>query len=384
MAGLTREGFTPLSLEEIKENIKGRLRAFSSNMDLSVESPDGQLVEIFSFEISQLWNELNRVYNSYNPDIAEGAALRNLGLISGLPYGAATRSQADVVLDGYVPGTLIPAGSLVADSDGNEFATTYDVRIQTFPLQTVVQVVAVVSGNINVDPNSINTVVTNISGWNSVAQPNAGRVGGAAQTDIQYRNLRNRTVLRNASSVVEKLRARIIENLGVDQVRITNNDSLAVFADGTPPNHIHIVLGETDSNLTAKEIARVIYNYKGLGTLTYGNETEAFKDTQDAWHNVSFTRAEPVAIQINLEVDFLDDDYAGAEESIKEDLPAGQNIIWSRLFGIITPYSRADVLVLELAKISNGVAGALSPSSVVIGQDEYASIDIANINFSRA
>lgn len=390
MAGLTIEGFTPLSLEEIKGNIKGRLINFSPEMDLSVESPDGQLVEIFSFELSQLWTELNRVYNSYNPDVAEGAALRNLGLITGLPYGAATRSQADVRVLG-VAGTIVPAGSLVADAEGNEFATVYDVAIQALPLYTTVQAIAVVSGNINTDANSIDTVVTNITGWTGVDQPTSGRVGGAAQTDIQYRNLRNRTVLRNASSVVEKLRARIIESLGVDQVRITNNDSLVNTADGTPPNHIHIVLGETDPNLTSQEIAKVIYDYKGLGTLTYGNETETIEDTQNAAHQVSFTRAEPVTIQINLEVDFLDDDYAGAEESIKEDLvafinalPAGQNVIWSRLFGIITPYSRADVLVLELARVDNGVAGPLLASSVTIGQAEYASIDIANINFSRA
>jgi uncharacterized phage protein gp47/JayE len=391
MAGLTQEGFTPLSFEEIKDNISGRLSAFSPGIDLSTESPDGQLVEIFSFELSQAWAELNKVYNSYNPDVAEGAALRNIGLITGLPFGAATRSQANVRLLGTA-GTVVPAGSLVADSDGNEFATIYDGVIQALPLYTTVQAIAVVSGNINTDMGAINTVVTQVSGWTGVDQPYSGRVGGPAQTEIEYRNLRNRTVLRNSSPTTERLRANIVEKLGIDQVRITNNDELSQsHADGTPPNHIHIVIGETDLALTNAEIARVIYDYKGLGTLTYGSTTETVEDTQNAYHNVSFTKAGVVNIHIKLEVDFLDDDYAGAEEGIKADLvsyinslKAGEDVVWSRLFGIITPYSKADVTLLEIGKVLNGVPDTPSAGNILIGYDEYTALDVSFIDFSRA
>ena len=82
MAGLSIEGFTPLTEKEIIDRIHTRLLAFSPDMDLSTESPDGQLVEIFSFELAQAWNELSQVFHSYNPDVAIGAGLRNVGMIT--------------------------------------------------------------------------------------------------------------------------------------------------------------------------------------------------------------------------------------------------------------------------------------------------------------
>ncbi len=156
--GLTREGFTPETYTDIIGRISARLGAFSPGIDLSTESPDGQLVEIFSYELAQAWQELNLVYNSYNPDVASGAGLRNIGLITGLPYGAATRSQTLADLVGTT-GTVVPRGAIVSDDDGNTFTTSFEAVIPAN-----VQVVATVSGPINVDAGAITTIVSHITG----------------------------------------------------------------------------------------------------------------------------------------------------------------------------------------------------------------------------
>ena len=112
MAGLTRSGFVPDTYEAIKSRIESKLEALNPGFDFSPESPDGQLIGIMAFEIFQGWSQLNNVYNSYNPQVASGAALRNLGLISGLPYGVANRSFATCEVTGTA-GTIIPQGTIL-------------------------------------------------------------------------------------------------------------------------------------------------------------------------------------------------------------------------------------------------------------------------------
>lgn len=380
MAGLTREGFTPLTYAEIIGRISARLNAFSPGIDLSAESPDGQLVEIFSFELSQVWSELNLVYNSYNPNDAFGAGLRNLGLITGLPYGAATRSQAPVDLIG-IAGTVVPAGAVVADEAGNEFTTTFNAVIPA-----AVQAVAKLSGPVNVDAGVINTIVSSIDGWTAVNNPAGGRVGSAAQTETAYRNLRNKTVLRNFVSVEDVVRARLLEDLGIEQVVVLNNDDpINSLPDGTPPNTIHVTVGEVGSHVSDENIAQVILTTKGLGCPTFGSTSVIVNDEQGNPHTVRFSKATAVPIFANIEVLFLDSDFAGSEELIKADLVdhinalvTDEDVVWSRLFGVITPYSKAQVNVLELS--IDGVT--YSSANVPIGADEFASTMAGQINIS--
>lgn len=378
MAGLTREGFTPLSYQEVVGRISSKLVAFNPTIDLSTESPDGQLVEIFSFEVAQAWNELSLVYNSYNPDVAIGAGLRNIGLITGLPYGAATRSQAVVNLVG-VAGTIVPRNSVVSDGT-NEFTTSFDAVIPAS-----VQAVAKVSGGTPVGVGAINTIVSVISGWTSVTQTEAGRQGGQAQTETQFRNLRNKTVLRNFVSVDEVIRARLFESLGIEQVDIVNNDTLLVAPDGTPPQTIHVTVGEIDASVTDEAIAQVILATKGLACPTHGTTSVTINDTQGNPKVINFTKATPVSVFMNIEVLFLDANFAGEEELIKKDLinhinslDANENVIWSRLFGLVTPHAKAQVNVLELSK--DGVN--YSPTNVPINTNEFATTNAGLINLT--
>ena len=381
MAGLTREGFTPLSYNELVTRISNRLEAFSPGIDLSPESPDGGLVEIFSFELSQAWSELDLVYNSYNPNQATGAGLRNLGLITGLTYGAATRSQTLVGLVGTA-GTPIPRGSVVSDAEGNEFTTALAA---TIPAN--VQVVARVSGPINVDAGAILNIESPITGWTSVSHTQSGRTGSAAQTETQFRNLRNKTVLRNFVSIEDTIRARVFETLGIKQVVVLNNDHLTdPLPDGTPAGAIHVTVGEVDSSISDEDIAQVILTTKGLGCPTFGSTSVIVNDAQDNPHTVNFSKAVAQDIWMDINITFLDTDYAGAEESIRADLVAhinslatDEDVIWSRLFGIITPYSKAQVNSLLIGTSM----GSLNPANIPIDANHFANIVDGQISITR-
>jgi len=379
MAGLTREGFIPLNYDEIVTRISDRLEVFSSGIDLSPESPDGQLVNIVAFELSQVWNELGLVYNSYNPDLATGDGLRNIGLISGIAYGAATRSVVTNELLG-VAGTIVPKGTIFTDSLGNEFETELDATVPSSVTST-----ATLSGSTAVPPNTVIVIKSPITGLTSITQTTNGKQGSEAQTEAAYRNERNKTVLRNFVGVESTIQARLFETLGIDQVAVINNDNPnSALPDGTPAQTIHVTVGELNG-VTDEEIGQVILTTKGLGCPTFGSTSVTVQDAQGEDHTINFSKAVAKQVFVNVTVTFLDNDFAGASDAIAVDLQThinslltDEDVVWSRLFGIVTPYAKAQVDLLELS--TDGVT--YSAGNLVVGSGEYASTTLGQIQIT--
>lgn len=375
MAGLDANGFIPLTYGEVKTNIETRLEAFNPGFDFSPESPDGQLIGIMSLLITEAWVELGLVYDSYNPLKASGQALRNIGLISGLQQGNATYGTAIVDLDG-VAGTRIPVGSTVEDSDGNTFTTDF-----AGILPVSMPVTSTLAGPLPLPIGTINTVGTVITGWTTADQPAEGISGRSAVSEANYRNTRNRTVLRNYVGIVDTMESRLLE-LGMEQATVTNNSSTTVtLPDGTPPLTVHATVGEVGL-ATDTEIAQVILDTISVGTPTFGSTTVTLPDSQGVSHDINFTKASSVDVFIDLNITFLDDDIGGAVEDIRSDLIthinsllAGEDVIWSRLFAIITPYAKAQVDSLLIGKS----LGSLAASNIVMNFDEYALTSSGNI-----
>jgi len=373
MAGLTSEGFTPETLEDIQDRIMNNLNVLSPGFDFSPESPDGQLLGILSYEISAAWNELAVVYKAYDPSQATGAALRNLGVITGILYGAATRSQATVTLDG-VTGTIVPAGSLVADAAGNDFATQFDATVPSSVL-----CVSTVSGKIPVLAGTLVTAKTVIVDWTGVTQALDGIEGDVAQSETAYRNLRNRTVLRNYTSTDEAMSSRLYE-LGLEQVSVYSNETTGTV-DGVPANTIHVTVSPT-SVITDEDIARVILNTKPAACATHGATNVVLDDTQGVSHSINFTEATEVPIFISADVTYLDEENAGAKEAIEQALidhinalQVDEDVIYSRLFGVITPYGKAQVNSLTIGLSATPTGTVNLPMSAI----EAASTILANV-----
>lgn len=375
MAGLTNEGFEPETLENIETRIKSRLDAINPGFDFSPESPDGQLINIMAQEIYQAWVELDLVYHSYDPSTATGQALRNIGQITGIPYGISNSSSAYVSLTGTA-GTVVPMQSVVEDELGNQFLTTSAAVIPSSVL-----VVALNDGPIVVTAGTITTIATPVTGWTGVSQAADGTIGKVAMTESEYRNIRSRTVMRNYRATEDVIQSRLLE-LGIVQAKIINNDTATTLGDGTPPQSIHVIIGEVGS-VTDTQIAEVILKTKGLVCPTHGTTTVALVDEQGVSHDIKFTKAIEVPIFIDMNITFLSEDTAGAEENIKEALVveinrllAGEDVIWSRLFGIITPFAKAQINTLTIGKS----LGTLAATNIALTDTEFASCATANIN----
>lgn len=377
MAGLTTEGFVPDTLAAIKQRIESRLEQFNAGFDFSPESPDGQLIGIMSAELALVWTELLKVYQSYDPNIASGQALRNLAQLTGVRMSTANRSFVTVTLGG-VTGTAVPKGSYVSTNDGFVFYTKDDVVVPAS-----VTVIADKVGEVPVglaDPIiNIDSIVT---GWDTVTQTVAGTIGTNPEDEQHFRNVRNRTVMRNAQSVQESLRARVLE-LGIDQVRVTNNDTGSTLPDGTPSKAVQVIVG--DSTVADLVLAETIFNSKGLGVLTHGNTTVTISDDLNFPHDVSFTKATAVPIFVVADITFLSTEIAGAQEGINSDLQAevnqgvvGQDVVWSRLFPSFTRYGEAQINSLTIGRVGQ----AATAGNINISNTEFASLAVADITIT--
>lgn len=387
MAGLTAGGFVPETLEAIVARMEAKMEQYNPGFDFSVDSPDGVLLGIVQYELFQLWQQLNLVHNSYNPLVAIGAGLRNIGLITGLPFGSADRSYSFVQPTGTA-GTIILAGSTVSNDAGDKFVVSFDTAIPSG-----MQVIAQVPGVVPVDfaTNPITTIDTPISGWTAVAQVADGVEGTSAQTPQQYRTFRTATVMRNSTSVVDRMQAGLLE-LGVSQPLVLNNTSTgANLPDGTPPGNIHVTVGNAGA-VTDAAIAGSILKDLSLGCPTWlsaepGATTVSVDDSQGVSHSINFTKADGVRIILNVVVTYLSENIAGAEENIKNalvdyvnGLQSGEDVVWSRMFGVITPYAKAQVDTLELAIFGD----TLGVINVPIDGAEFAELDLADITFVGA
>ncbi len=376
MAGLTDEGFTALSHDEILERIQARLEVLNPGFDFSPESPDGQYVEIFGFELSQIWAQLSLVYGSGDPRTATGQALRNIGFMSGVLMNNADRSYATIGLVGTAD-TVVPASSEVSDAEGNIFVTEFDAVIPTN-----INVLAVNAGKTPVLAGSIVNIVTPIAGWTSVTHTADGVIGTSPETEQHFRNKRTRSVMISSESVTDALQAKLVE-LGLDQISIVNNDTDGVLADGTPVGAIHITI--TDTTITDQIIADTILKYKSLGTPTYGTTTIYSLDSQGYSHEIKFSKAAAVDVEITLDVTYLSSDTSGASESITAELYnyvnnliTGEDVIWSRMFGLITPYGKAQVNSLQIGVLG----GSLGTSNIAVPDSQFAAIQSTDISIS--
>ncbi len=372
MTGLSTEGFIPETYETIKARVEGKLEIFNAGFDFSPQSPDGQLIGVLVYEIAQAFSQLDNVYHSYNPQVAFGAGLKNIGLLTGLPFGAAERSFAICETQGTT-GTIIPKFSLVTDAEGNEFYTSFETAIPSN-----LQVVAVEPGAIPVGIGAITTIKTPVTNWTGITQTTVGTLGSVAQTEQQYRNTRQQTVMRNFTGVASVMRARLIE-LGLGQTTVINNDSpSATLADGTPPNTIHVTVGEV-GGLTSTQIG----DANALGCPTFGNTTIVITDAQGVGHSISYSVASAISVEVTLDVTYLDENIAGADENIANalyehinSLVSGEDVVWSRLFGYITPYAKAKVNSLTIAYLG----GSQVTADLAITEEEFAAIELVDIN----
>ena len=383
--GVTEDGFNRKRLDEILGDKNTAVKSvFGENLNVSPESPDGQINGVLSESDANLWELAEEAYNAFNPSIAAGVVLSNLVQLNGLTRLPATSSLVLLTITG-TPATVIPAGSLVSTSDtGDQFSTNADATIVAGTVDVLAS--AVNTGPINGLAGTLTVIDTPISGWDAVTNVSDAVIGTDEETDVELRARRSQSVARDAQAIIDAIFAEVSAVAGVTHVVVLENDTdTGPDANGLPAHSTHvIVVGGTDA-----DIAEAIFLKKTLGVTPFGTTTIAVNDDQGIPHNVSFSRPTniPIFVVVNLttfsgypadgddQVKQATVDYANGSLVAGREFSLGDDVIHSEIYTPINtiPGHTVDSMFIKLSSPADATG------DITIAIDEISQFLIANI-----
>src|SRR5690554_542269 len=130
--GPTSTGFNrPRKADLIKEIQQDLLAPDGMGPDAPVyDSPLEEICGVLAAPVAELWEALEKIYNSFDPDQADGAALDNLLAITGLNRLGALKTVGGIWIHG-TPGTVVPQGFEVKNNATDaRYVTLGDVTIE--------------------------------------------------------------------------------------------------------------------------------------------------------------------------------------------------------------------------------------------------------------
>jgi uncharacterized phage protein gp47/JayE len=376
MSGVTGEGFTIKPLEQIVSDLGARLVArFGSTFDVSPESPDGQLIGVVSDTIFDAWQMGELSYNAFAPSKTFGLGLDNLCELNHVVRQFQTATKITAQMTGS-NGVTIPKGSIIADSIGLEFETEQDLLLDSNTDNSVTAVATVTGPNV-VEANAVTTIVTAISGWETVTNPEAGVVGNNREEDPQLRNRRAASVITTGVNTNESIYAAMFR-LGATYVVVIDNDTGATV-DGQPTSTFQCVV-EGGSQV---EIAEAIFAVKPYGIQAFGDISTSVSDSKGYSKVIGFSRTSRTDIYVSI--DFVRNKGASfdSDERISQvvlehinTLNINEDVVWSDIFEPIT----SEVKGISIKSLYIGLAA--SPSGIVdipLGIKQRAITDVAKV-----
>ena len=244
--------------------------AFGAGLILAPYTPQGVLANAETLARTRMLQLNATVSNQINPNYAGGVFLDATLALMG-SYRSSTRYTLVSVNVTGVPGTVIPAGSLVQDILGNLYQTQYLTTLGSgSPGTATVTVAAVVGGPLVVAIGAITTIVTNILGWETVINPAIqSAVGSTVQSDAGARTLRKVTLAAQGNSLTQAIISGIYLIPNVTDVFFQQNiASTPQLIAGVlmAPSSIYVCEAGGDPNAVALTL-----NNKKSGGCNYNN-----------------------------------------------------------------------------------------------------------------
>lgn len=383
--GVTSTGFNPKLISDILNDIETREKtAFGATINTGGEGVLGQLNATFAAAVAEQWEVLNAVYRSFYPDSATGEALDNVAAITGATRLPATKSTATITCTGTV-GTFLSTGRVISrDSTGSRWVSTEDATIGGGGTVDVA-FESEEFGPIVLTSGSSLTIETPVAGWSSASISTDATLGRDLETDAEFRLRREQLLRAQGAATIEAIKADLLLVDGVLQVFVYENVSLVTDGRSLPPKSIEcIVNGGTD-----EDVAEAIFLTKAAGIETYGHppndETETVTDSMGIDHTIKFTRADPVPIYIELEVDVNAAAYpSDGDAQIKEALAAlggtlglGETVVYERFQAEV--FAISGVVDCPVFKIDD-TDPPTGTSNITIDNREIATFDTGDID----
>ena len=381
-------GFKAESFTEILTRLSNGLKnIYGQDINLDQDTPDGQQLGIQANIISDFQDLALYIYNSMDPDLADGANFDKLLKLLARTRLPSSRSTVDIemVLNKTVS---IPASYTIKDLNNQNWIIG---TAQTLDAGThLVSFYSEDWGNITAEPNTINEQVTILTEVVSINNPESAISGRDEESIVQVRERRNKILEINASSTIGSIIGKILDLNGViDAVPYENMTKIYDPLRDIQPNSYWIVVKGGDISQISEIIAKDKTGGTGLKGQVETVYIEKFvrKDgsVREFYHDVKFDRPTEVSIHIkfkvsrkistqSIDIEHIKDTLANKEFYIAQNITVTE--LYSTIYSAATNYIATD---LEVSK--DGVVW----DSVFLqaGYDEEFIIEKANINITE-
>ena len=381
-------GFKAESFTEILTRLSNGLKnIYGQDINLDQDTPDGQQLGIQANIISDFQDLALYIYNSMDPDLADGANFDKLLKLLARTRLPSSRSTVDIemVLNKTVS---IPASYTIKDLNNQNWIIG---TAQTLDAGThLVSFYSEDWGNITAEPNTINEQVTILTEVVSINNPESAISGRDEESIVQVRERRNKILEINASSTIGSIIGKILDLNGViDAVPYENMTKIYDPVRDIQPNSYWIVVKGGD----IAQISEIIAKDKTGGTGLKGQVETVYiekfvrKDgsVREIYHDVKFDRPTEVSIHIkfkvsrkistqSIDIEHIKDTLANKEFYIAQNITVTE--LYSTIYSAATNYIATD---LEVSK--DGVVW----DSVFLqaGYDEEFIIEKSNIEIEE-
>jgi uncharacterized phage protein gp47/JayE len=335
---------------------------YGTDVNVSPNSPDGQMINLFAQAKMDVLDLISSVYGSFSPTSAQGSALDQRCALNGVTRRGATKTNVDVVvttvgivvLNGLSSGTGIPF--TVSDTAGNLFYLT--TSISTANGANTLNFTAAVAGAIEITTSCITKIETVTLNVTSVNNTGGATIQGVdEETDAALRFRRSVSVANPAAGYLEGLIGALLALDDVTDAQVYENNTDTTDSEGIPPHSIWVVV----AGGTAADIAAAIYLRRNAGAGMYGSTTTNILQPNGFEIPIKHSVAATVNLYIDINISsvtsahVIDDDYIKA--LIYDNFTYGINEIAD--FTAITTFIKNDD---PLAVINSGGVSASADS----------------------
>lgn len=411
--GVTPTGFNAKTLAEVRADlVAAARRVFGPAANTDSRARLGQLIDIVSEPLADVWNLGTSLANALNPNAATGQQADFIAALTGTTRKAAAATRVTLYLLGtagtvvpatsrvgqpgtsalfatnapatittvadyaFAPGTSIAYGTLAKNtasntiwrarnsgalatgtfpvSPGTSFVdggVTWDLLATGFSAAAEVTADCTVTGAIQAFAGSCTVINSPVAGWSAVTNFLDAVVGNATESDTSMRLRRLLGLASAGKSPVDALRANILKTSGVTTCTIFENTG-DVTVSFLPPHSIEaLVEGGLDADIRA-----TIFANKAGGIATSGSTSGTVTASDGVGHIIAFSR--PTLVPIYTALAVQKDPARFPTDGVTQLQTAVQAAISALTVG-------ADVYATRLAAAAFSVPGVLSATATV-------------------
>jgi len=283
--------------------------AFGGGLNPGLETPQGQLASSQAAVIGDKNNEVALAVNQVDPQYADGRFQDAIGRIYFLTRKPATSTAVQATLTG-ISGTVVPAGTLAQDTDGNTYVNAGDVTIGITGT-VIAEFQNAATGPIPCAAGTLTSVYQAIPGWDAITNAADGVMGSDVESRADFEYRRKNSVALNGKGTLGTIYATVYNLANVLDVYAIDNPANTTVNTGVTnyPMAAHSVYVAVVGGVDA-DIAAAIWSKKDLGCDYNGNTSVTVKDNSgynfpQPTYTVKFER--PAALPIKYAVNIVND-----------------------------------------------------------------------------